>query len=619
MGGVGIFIAFMASYALTRDPSVRGGGLLVACSSAMAILGFVDDLVQLKPYAKLVGQLTAATALTAYGLQLPWTPWLVVNQSITIFWLVGVTNALNLLDNIDGLAGGVAAIAGAFMTYFFYVNGQAAEATLMAGFVGALAAFLVFNFNPASIFMGDSGSLFIGFFLGGAALLQTANRSRNLVSVLAPPVLILAIPIIDTTLVTVMRKLNGRPVSQGGRDHTSHRLVALGFSERGATLSLWALAIASGLAAVVAYHFPASVAMALLPAFVLVVTFLAIYLGRVSVYKEVSAAKPDSALLPTLAEFSYKRRIFEVLNDFAIIVLAYYGAFLLRFEGALPQPFFGKFLASLPLVACVEILVFLGTGVYRGLWRYTGVADLRRLLGAVSLASVASVVAVGIVFGGLTSFSRTSFILNGMLLLLGIAGSRVSFRLIRDFIAERTRHQGEKKRVVIYGAGDGGEMLLRELRNNDSLGLLPVAFIDDDPYKVGKVIHGVEVLGTSRSFASLLPELEVHEVVVSMGVIDEGRLDAVDQICREHSIRLRRARFGLDPAGTVEPSSLLSSLARWAATLLLRKRRGMIRITRRGLRPRPAHPARAEPARRGQRPAADPVAASSSSPATFRP
>ena len=554
MGGVGIVIAFLVSFALTRDPSVRGGGLLVATSFGMFALGFVDDLVQLKPYAKLVGQLMAATALTAYGLHLPWTPWVVVNQSITIFWLVGVTNALNLLDNIDGLAAGVGAIAAAFMAYFFFENGQLGAATLMVGFVGAVLAFLIFNFHPASIFMGDSGSLFIGFFLGGAALLQTTYRSRNLLSILGPPVLVLAMPIIDTTLVTIVRKLHGRPVSQGGRDHTSHRLVALGFSERGATLALYLVAISSGLAAVVAYHFPASIAFALLPAFVLGVVFVFIYLARVRVYQDVAKARPGSVLIPTLAEFSYKRRIFEVINDFLLIVLAYYAAFLLRFEGQLLQPFWGRFLASLPVVACTQIVVLLAAGAYRGLWRYTGIADLRRLVGAVVLASVASVIAVATLFGGLTSFSRTAFIMDGILLLLGVVGTRISFRIIRDFLADGASASRSKRRVVIYGAGDGGEMLLREIRNNESLGLVAVAFVDDDPGKTGKIIHGVEVVGTHLALDRLVREKGTDEIVVSMGYLDERRLVDVDLLCQQHGVTFRRASFGLVAMRPSQPS-----------------------------------------------------------------
>ena len=137
----------------------------------------------------------------------------------------------------------MAAIASAYLVYFCHASGQYAAAALAAAFCGAVVAFLVFNFNPASIFMGDCGSLFLGFFLGGLTLVSNQARSglrRNMLAVLAMPVLLLLIPIVDTTLVTISRKFHGRPVSQGGRDHTSHRLVALGLSERKAALVLWA-------------------------------------------------------------------------------------------------------------------------------------------------------------------------------------------------------------------------------------------------------------------------------------------------------------------------------------------------------------------------------------------
>src|SRR6185312_13029571 len=155
------------------------------------------------------------------------------NMVITIFWLIGITNAINLLDNMDGLATGIAAIASAFLTLNFITANHPTETLMLAVFTGALLGFLVYNSNPASIFMGDSGSMFIGFFLAAAALINVAGgRSRSFLPVLAVPILVLFIPIFDTTFVTVLRKLSGRAASQGGRDHTSHRLVALGMSER---------------------------------------------------------------------------------------------------------------------------------------------------------------------------------------------------------------------------------------------------------------------------------------------------------------------------------------------------------------------------------------------------
>ena len=161
------------------------------------------------------------------------------------------------------------------------------------------------------------------------------------------------------------------------------------------------------------------------------------------------------------------------------------------------------------------------------------------------LASIASVGAVAIVFRGLTSFSRTAFIMDGVLLLLGVVGTRISFRVIRDFLSDRASAGRAKKRVVIYGAGDGGEMLLREIRNNESLGLFAVAFIDDDPAKTGKIIHGVEVAGTFKTLDGLLRETAAEELVVSIGHVDERRIAEVDLLCQQHGVAFRRASFGL--------------------------------------------------------------------------
>src|ERR1044072_5281936 len=147
---------------------------------------------------------------------------------------------------MDGLAGGVSFISCLFLTITFLLNGQMTEAMLPALVGGAVLGFLAFSFSPASIFMGDCGSMFLGFMLSGTALLSNTGRFRSVTSVLLTPVLILLIPIFDTCMVTVTRKLSGRPVSQGGRDHTSHRLVALGMTQRPAVIMVYFLAVLSG-------------------------------------------------------------------------------------------------------------------------------------------------------------------------------------------------------------------------------------------------------------------------------------------------------------------------------------------------------------------------------------
>lgn len=545
-GGVGIFGGFIVGYLHHRPTGMQGDAILVACATGMFALGLVDDKVQLKPYAKLIGQIICATLLTVYGLRLHWLPNAVLDQGLTIFWLVGVTNALNLLDNIDGAAAGIAVIAGGFLVYFCHAAGRPEAAGMAAAFTGATIGFLVFNFNPASIFMGDCGSLFVGFFLGGLSLVNAEVGARkNIVAVLAIPVLLLVMPIADTTLVTISRRYHGRPVSQGGRDHTSHRLVAVGLSERRATVTLWLIAASSGVVAVLVKNVSTFLAVALLACFGFGLLFLMIFLGRVKVYEPVAEeVTPPSglALLPTLADFGHKRRVFETLNDLALVILCYYGAFLLRFEGADAAMFMPHFVQSVPVIIVAQLSVFLVTGLYKGFWRYTGMDDLVIIVRATAGAVVASSLAVYALFS-FQGFSRAVIIIDGVLLLLAISGSRISFRLLRSWLEQYRPASADARRVLIYGAGDGGELLLRELRSNRELNLFPVAFVDDDPKKAGRVIHGVPVLATIGEAAATM---QVQEVVLSTSKVDGDRWDHIADLCNERGLGFRRLRIGLE-------------------------------------------------------------------------
>ncbi len=171
MGGVGISLAFAIGYLLLTPGPIQHAPVLIAATLMFAI-GLVDDLMSLKPYTKLIVQLLVAVGLVLVGLQLRWTTSNALNDCLTILWLVGITNAINLLDNMDGLAGGIACIACAFLWITFTLNGQSGAAHLSAMLGAACLAFLMFNFAPASIFMGDCGSMFLGCMLGGHGLVE---------------------------------------------------------------------------------------------------------------------------------------------------------------------------------------------------------------------------------------------------------------------------------------------------------------------------------------------------------------------------------------------------------------------------------------------------------------
>ena len=546
LGGVAIFAA-VALVCLLVVPFSAKSLVVMGASSFLFLVGFLDDQLNIKPYQKLIGQLIGASIIVGFGMLLPLTGMELVDIWITVFWLVGITNAINLLDNMDGLAAGIAAIAAVSLTYGLAANGQMAEAALVAIFVGALVGFLVFNFNPASIFMGDAGSMFVGFFLASSVLLsETGGRSRGILSILAVPVLILFVPIFDTTFVTLLRKLWGRKASQGGRDHTSHRLVALGLSERSAVLMLWGFAVAAGVLAYFVSQLSTSQSLALIAVFTIVLTMIGVYLSKVKVYDErqEELASQNNAVFAFLVDVSYKRRVFEVFLDAILITLSYYAAYVFLFGSFETSGNWDLFIKSIPLLVVLKLFAFLAAGVYRGLWRYTSISDLFTFTKGVFAGSVLSILGVLLLYR-FEGYSRAVFVLDAMILLFALVGSRLAFRLIRELLP--VPHASEGRRVLIYGAGDGGEMVLREFRNNAELQYIPVGFIDDDARKHGKVISSLKVFDANGSLPDICEELNIDEIVISFREFKPEKMTFIREFCRDNNIALKRAHIRIDP------------------------------------------------------------------------
>ena len=547
LGGAAIFLTTLVMYA-AFVPKTTESLIILAGSALLFAIGLLDDILNIKPYQKLVGQLFGAVIVVGLGLKLPLTGYELVDIWITVFWLIGITNAINLLDNMDGLAAGIAAIGGLSLALGFAANGQGAEVMLVSVFIGALVGFLIFNFNPASIFMGDCGSMFVGFLLASSVLLgQTGGRSRGIFSILAVPVMILFVPIFDTTFVTVLRKMWGRKASQGGRDHTSHRLVALGLSERSAVLMIYAFAVGAGILSLLVAQLETSQSLALIVFFTIVLAIIGVYLSKVKVYeeREEELATQNNAVFAFIVNVSYKRRIFEVFLDTFLITLSYYVAYLMLF-GSFEKNSgnWELFIVSLPLLIVLKLFAFLAVGIYRGLWRYTSIGDFITFTKGVVLGSVLSVVAVLLIYR-FQNFSRRLFVLDGIVLLFAIVGSRLAFRLFRELLP--IAHVNEGRRVLIYGAGDGGEMILRELRNNPKWNYQPVGFIDDDPMKKDKVINGLRVFDSNGSLLELCDEKDVQEILISSTKIAADTLQKIRRMCRETDIGLKRAELKIEP------------------------------------------------------------------------
>ena len=221
---------------------------------------------------------------------------------------------------------------------------------------------------------------------------------------------------------------------------------------------------------------------------------LATQLGRVRVYEGRDFAMlRDRAFTPLLVEFTYKRRVFEVLLDVGLVSVAYYGSYVIRFDRDLPQ-YYDLFVASLPIVIACQLLSFFALGVYRGLWRFLTAGDLLTYFKGVTLGTVCSVITLVYLYR-FTGYSRSVFIIYAMALLLLLAASRYSFRVIGE-LAHRRRPGTQ--RVAIYGAGEGGALLVRELWRNPRYDYRLVGFFDDDLSKAGKRLDGLPVFGGDR-------------------------------------------------------------------------------------------------------------------------
>jgi UDP-GlcNAc:undecaprenyl-phosphate GlcNAc-1-phosphate transferase len=249
LGGIAIYLSFLLALTATvRFDSTEVLGMLLA-GAIVLILGLVDDLGGLTPPIKLVGQVVAVLTLVKASIYIKLTflpPWLAVGLSL--LWLLAITNAFNLIDIMDGLAAGVAAAASFVLLLVAVVNGRGTTAVLLAALCGSLLGFLRFNFEPARIYMGDTGSMFIGLMLGALAM-NNSYTSRNLVAAVAPAV-ILGVPIFDMLFVMYIRYRRGLPVMLGSPDHVALRLRKWRLTTRQTVLASYAATALLGLLAI---------------------------------------------------------------------------------------------------------------------------------------------------------------------------------------------------------------------------------------------------------------------------------------------------------------------------------------------------------------------------------
>jgi UDP-GlcNAc:undecaprenyl-phosphate GlcNAc-1-phosphate transferase len=453
-GGISILFLFvlfliLRSGGFPKDSkiiSVFIGGIFIF------LLGLFDDILDIKSYHKFLIQIGIVLLLISFGVRISMfgKP---LGYILTFFWILGITNAFNLLDNMDGLSAGIGAIAFFFLGINFIGEGAVLFIFISFIFTSLLLGFLVFNFNPAKIYLGDSGSLTIGYFLSVLPVLGSQKSGRSVFITIVFPIMIMLIPIMDTVLVSVTRNLRGQSPFEGGKDHLSHRLVMLGLSEKQAVLFLYLVSVILGISVLLFKEIPTVYSMILYFFISMGFVLFGIYIGKIKIVNK-PRKRENIVLLST--NFLYKKKIFHIMVDLILVVLVYYFAYLIRFEAHMSQKNLKIFLDSFPIVIFFKILCFHFSGIYKIESRYFSFSDGLKVLKGVSLGSVLSVVFLTLLTR-FVDYSRAVFVIDWMLTLMVVGGVKVFYRFFEELFAP-VKYKSKRKIILV-----GDERMVRSI------------------------------------------------------------------------------------------------------------------------------------------------------------
>ena len=522
-------------------------------ASIVFLVGFWDDLRPLPAWVKFIFQAAAACLAMWLGVRIESlfggpSSLGVFAIPLTFLWIVGLTNAFNLIDGLDGLAAGLGFIAAGTSATIFFMGGGASEGLLLLILAGALAGFLVYNFHPASIFLGDSGSQVIGYVLAVTAITGSQKGATALPVII--PLLVFGLPIVDTLLSIARRAFrnpgpsprrhatmrermrSAKHIFKGDRDHVHHRLLAMGFSHRSAVLMLYGFAAGLSSLALIAVAAEYRNASAILLAVIIVAYISVRRLG----YEEVAMLRIGN-YLRRCERIVSTRLSFLIMLDVILIATAYYAAFVLKYDGLALPGAMGWYLFAFPCVLLIQISVFVALGLYRGGSRVMDIADLLPVSVIVGIAVLFSYV-LSVIFDppqGVSAF----FGIDALLLQVLLLGGRSAYKILMRAPAEDTTEGGH---VLIYGAGRRGESIVRELAGK-ALGLRPIGFLDDDPNLIGRTIDRVEVMGSSRDMARILTAHPIKAIIISSQKIGPERLVAAMNVCAKHQVPVLCGHF----------------------------------------------------------------------------
>ena len=464
----------------------------------------------------------------------------VLGAIFAVLWIVTLTNAVNMTDVVDGVAGGLGAIAALALGVVSIALGRVVASVVLLALGGALLGFLPHNFRRQRIFLGDSGSLVVGFLLGAASLV---GLTKDGVWLFLPAALALGLPLAECGITVLRRTARAMTIerhdtpqerfsmTQGpprlftaDARHIPHRLLGLGLSTPAALAVLYGGAIALGALAFVSVRWP----------------WIGLWGGIVAViilaysatrwwYEELRFLD-RGALLPLFMNQFVHHRLTHAVWDAVVVTLA----FLLTatiVPGAAPGT--AELWQRTTLVVGSMVVGLWVARIYRGAYLHAGLAEVIRATRAVFVGLILAIVAWQLVVGD--SWRVAGWMLFGYLTLTGVVGARLIFRLL-EYVHQRAA-QGQR-RVVIYGAGRAGRQALATMLANPILGFLPLGFVDEDTHLQGAQLHGYPVYDTSEGLEQLFAREGVTDLVLSAPGVGVERRSAIDAACQRGGVRL---------------------------------------------------------------------------------
>jgi UDP-N-acetylmuramyl pentapeptide phosphotransferase/UDP-N-acetylglucosamine-1-phosphate transferase len=563
-GGLAILLAFHLSMALvfvfdwgqyTVSLNKAWWLAFLQASTVLAIIGFMDDKIGLSAWLKLAGQIAVASLMyvhgfgveNVFGLDVP--EW--VDFSATLVWFVLLTNAFNLIDGLDGLASGLALIAALGLAGSLLLRGMPGDTLPLLILAGACLGFLRYNFNPASVFLGDTGSLFLGFSLASMSLVSSSKGT--LLTALAVPLLAMGVPLYDTLLAVWRRsvraflpleaaagKVGHMRVMQADKDHLHHRFLDLGLSQRRVAIMLYAMNVVLVVVALLMTGMRGRSTGIFLLALVGWAYVMFRHLSRIEVWETgrlfvTGFARPKQRAI-VIALYG--------LWDITAIALSWTLTFLAT--GMTDRV---QWLQTLVMMAAPMILFLLGAQTYERIWSRARLREYVLLLALVIAGAMTGTAFQILLAQKDRHVSVVEFAIFTPMACILIVGIRVMLRLVKEFMyeleASRVMRVPDAERILAYGAGGRFQLFLREHMihvGEPGAKRLIVGVVDDDANLRGCRISGFPVLGTEKTLAAVIRAQRISQVVITAVLPDEKKR-RIAALVREAGATAREWRY----------------------------------------------------------------------------